>query len=151
MGFPVDKESACNAGDTGDAGSIPGLGRSPGEGQGNPRQYSCLENPMDRRACRATVHRIPKSRTQPKQLSPHKPAVMALWLKNNPHTFIKIDFIAKKGQTKTVLSKIIDHVTMTSMIIMKKSEILCDLPKHNIGTGVDTFGKMAPRDLLKSL
>ena len=46
------KESACNAGDL---GSIPGRGRSPGEGNGNPLQYSCLENPMDRGAWRATV------------------------------------------------------------------------------------------------
>ena len=46
------KESACNAGDP---GSIPGLGRSPGEGNGNPLQYSCLENPTDRGAWRATV------------------------------------------------------------------------------------------------
>ena len=55
-GFPggsEDKASACNAGDL---GSIPGLGRSPGEGNGNPLQYSCLENPMDRGAWQATVH-----------------------------------------------------------------------------------------------
>ena len=43
----VSKESACNLGDTGDLGSIPGLGRSPGGGKGNPLQYSCLKNPMD--------------------------------------------------------------------------------------------------------
>ena len=48
----VGKESACNAGDL---GSIPGLGRSPGEGNSNPLQYSCLENPMDRGAWQATV------------------------------------------------------------------------------------------------
>ena len=53
--------SACNAGDP---GSIPGLGRSPGEGNGNPLQYSCLENPMDRGAWRATVHGVAKSWTQ---------------------------------------------------------------------------------------
>ena len=47
-----------------DAGSTPGLGRSPGEGNGNSLQYSCLENPMDRGAWRATVHGITKSRTQ---------------------------------------------------------------------------------------
>ena len=50
MGFPGCSEvkaSACNAGDW---GSIPGLGRSPGEGNGNPLQYSCLENPMEREA-----------------------------------------------------------------------------------------------------
>ena len=54
------KASACNAGDL---GSIPGLGRSPGEGNGNPLQYSCLENPMDGGAWWATVHRVAKSRT----------------------------------------------------------------------------------------
>ena len=63
LGFPgcsEDKVSACNAGDQ---GSIPGLGRSPGEGNGNPLQYSCLENPMDRGAWQATVHRVAKSWT----------------------------------------------------------------------------------------
>ena len=60
MGFPgglVGKEPACNAGDAGDVGLIPGLGRSPGGGHGNPLQCSCLENPMDRGAWQATVHR----------------------------------------------------------------------------------------------
>jgi len=52
------KASACNAGDL---GSIPGLGRSPGEGNGTPLQYSCLENPMGRGAWWATVHRVAKS------------------------------------------------------------------------------------------
>ena len=61
MGFPggsEDKASACNAGDP---GSIPGLGRCPGEGNGNPLQYSCLENPMDRGAWWTTVHGVTKS------------------------------------------------------------------------------------------
>ena len=56
MGFPGgsdSKESACNAGDP---SSIPGSGRSPGEGNSNPFQYSCLENPMEREAWRAAVH-----------------------------------------------------------------------------------------------
>ena len=68
VNIPLDglsgKESACNAGDTGDVGSIPGLGRSLGRGNDNPLQYSCLENPMDRGAWQATVHRVAKSRTQ---------------------------------------------------------------------------------------
>ena len=58
MSFPSGsdgKESTCNAGDL---SSIPALGRSPGGGHGNPLQYSCLENPMDRRAWRATAHRV---------------------------------------------------------------------------------------------
>ena len=56
----VDKELTCNAGDL---GLIPGSGRSPGEANGNPLQYPCLENPMDRGAWRATVHGVAKSRT----------------------------------------------------------------------------------------
>ena len=55
------KESACSAGDL---GSIPGLGRSPGEGHGNPLQYSCLENSMDRGAWRAAVCGVAKSRSR---------------------------------------------------------------------------------------
>ena len=54
------KESACNARDP---GSIPGAGKSPGEGNGNPLQYSCLENPMDRGAWKATVQGVTKSWT----------------------------------------------------------------------------------------
>ena len=57
------KNLLANAGDTGDAGLIPGLGRSPEEGSGNPLQYSCLENPMDRGAWWATVHEVTKSQT----------------------------------------------------------------------------------------
>ena len=55
------KDSASNAGDK---GSIPGSGRSPGEGNGNPFQYSCLGNSMDRGAWKATVHKVTKSQTQ---------------------------------------------------------------------------------------
>ena len=65
-GFPncsLSKESACNAGDTEDMGLIPGLGRSPGFGNGNPLQYSGLKNPMDREAWQATVQRVAESQT----------------------------------------------------------------------------------------
>ena len=57
----MDKESACNAGDTGDVGLIPGSGRSPGEGNGNPLQYSYLENPMGREAWQATVQSVTRA------------------------------------------------------------------------------------------
>ena len=60
-GGPEVKASTCNAGDL---GSIPGSGRSPGEGNGNPLHYSCLENPMDGGDLWATVHRVAKSRTR---------------------------------------------------------------------------------------
>ena len=66
MGFPngsSGKESACNAGDTGDAASIPGSRRSLGGENGNPLQYSCLENPMNRGAWWATVYGVAKSWT----------------------------------------------------------------------------------------
>ena len=64
MGFPGgsdSKESACNAGDP---GSIPGSGRSPGEGNGYLHQYSCLENSMDGGAWQDTVHGVTKSQTR---------------------------------------------------------------------------------------
>ena len=70
-GFPGGSEgkaSACNAGDL---GSIPGLGRSPGEGNGNPLQYSCLENPMDREAWWATVHGVTHESDKTEQLHFH--------------------------------------------------------------------------------
>ena len=63
------KNPPANVGDIRDMGSIPGLGRSPGGGPGNPLQYSCLENSMDRGAWRATVHGVAKSQTGLKQLS----------------------------------------------------------------------------------
>ena len=59
----VVKNLSANAGDVRDMGSIPGLGRSPGGENGNPLQYSCLENPMDRGASWATVHRVTKNQT----------------------------------------------------------------------------------------
>ena len=61
LGDSDGKESSCNAGDTGDLGSIPGLGRSPGEGNGYPLQYSGLENFMDRGAWWTIVHGVSKS------------------------------------------------------------------------------------------
>ena len=59
-GGSAGKESTCNVGDL---GSIPGSGRSPGGGHGNPLQYSCLENPTDRGAWQATVHGVAKNQT----------------------------------------------------------------------------------------
>ena len=63
-GDPVVKNPPANAEDTGDSGLIPGSGRSPGGGNVNPLQYSCLGKPMDRGAWRATVHGVAKSQTQ---------------------------------------------------------------------------------------
>ena len=65
------KNLPASAGDIRDAGSIPGLGRSAGEGHGNPRQCSCLGNPTEREAWQATVHGVSKNQTRLKQLSMH--------------------------------------------------------------------------------
>ena len=65
------KNPPANAEDIKDAGSMPGSRRSPGGGHGNPLQYSCLENPMDRGAWRATVSGVTKSQTRLKRLSTH--------------------------------------------------------------------------------
>ena len=67
----VVKNLPANAGDVRDAVSIPGLGRSPGGGHGNPLQYSCLENPVDQGAWLATVHGVVWSKAQLKCLSMH--------------------------------------------------------------------------------
>ena len=64
IGFPGGSEVKASAWNVGDLGLIPGLGRSPGEGNGNPLQYSCLENPMEGGAWWATVHGVAKSRTR---------------------------------------------------------------------------------------
>ena len=68
---PVVKNLPANSGDMRDGGSVPGSGRYHGGGHGNPLQYSCLENPMDRGAWWAMVHGVAKSQTQLKRLSTH--------------------------------------------------------------------------------
>ena len=60
------RNPSANVGDAGDTGSIPGSGRTPGGGNGNPLQYSCLKNPMNRGTWQLAVHEITKSQTQPK-------------------------------------------------------------------------------------
>ena len=69
MDFPGGSDSKASACNVGDLGSIPGSGRSPGEGNGNPLQCSCLENPRGRGACWAAVYGVTQSRRQLKQLS----------------------------------------------------------------------------------
>ena len=99
MGFPgglVVKNSPANAGDM---GLIPGLGRSPGEGNGNPLQYSCLGNLMDRGAGQATVHPVTKSRTRLKRLSSssssHKFTRLKLKLRYFGHLMQRTDSLEK--------------------------------------------------------
>ena len=93
-GFPggsVVKNPPANAGDARDMGSIPGSGRSPGGGNGNQFQYSCLENPMDRGDWWATVHRVSKSWTR--LTTPHingGAEANPLWIARDEHTPLTI-------------------------------------------------------------
>ena len=64
MGFPGGSDSRDSACNTGDPGSVPGLGRSPGEGNVNPLQHSCLQNSLGREAFQATIHGVAKSQTR---------------------------------------------------------------------------------------
>ena len=87
----VVKNPPANAGDARDAGLIPGLGRSPGAGNGNPLQFSCLENPMDRGAWWTTVHKVAKSQTHLKRLSVYSHIFTCLdisqWLEEKSYVF----------------------------------------------------------------
>ena len=98
-GFPrssVGKDSACNSGDL---DSISGSGRSSGEENGNPLQYSCLENPMDRGIWWATVHVVAKSRTRLKQLNTHTCLLLFIC-----KTSVKCFMIQSLKQFKLVLN-----------------------------------------------
>ena len=117
MGFPngsSGKESAWNAGDTGDAGSIPGSERSPGGGNGNRLQYSCLENPMNRGAWWATVYGVAKSWTW---LSTHITIIPSC-----PKSFIGIQwqgwkFLPKAGLAYNMLHNLLPPSSPASSMI----------------------------------
>ena len=91
------KNLLASAGDIRDMGSIPGSGRSPGEGHGNQPQYSCLENPMDRAVWWATVHRVAKSRTE-------RPHFLVKWpsLKKNLQTINAGEGVEKREPSYAV-------------------------------------------------
>ena len=78
---PVVKNLSANAGDTRDTSSIPGSGRSPGVGNGNPLQYSCLENSIDRGNWRVTIHGTAKSLSTHTHAHTHTPSVPTRWCK----------------------------------------------------------------------
>ena len=78
------KNSPASSGDGGDSDSILGSGRSPGAGNGNPFQYSCLENSMDREAWWATVHGVTQSRTRMKRLSSSSMSIESMMPSNHP-------------------------------------------------------------------
>ena len=129
------KESACNAGDP---GSVSGLGRSSGEGNGNPVQYSCQKNSMDRGAWWVTVHRVTKSRTWLRQFSTHThtpPTIILHNTKSKRHFDGKVqiiqpwawywyllrDAIATKLRKYPSLIKVSDYIQCMSIFTMEQS------------------------------
>ena len=93
-GGSVVKNLPANAGDTGDPGSITGLGRSPGGWHGNPLQYSCLENRMDRGVWRATVHRVAKRHDwATKYIYSYDPNRLVCWSESLGGTFLGIPLL----------------------------------------------------------
>ena len=84
------KDTPVNAGDSRDVGSIPGLGRSPGLGNGNPLQYSCQENSMDRGAWWATVHEVAES-DMTEQLSVHTHTHKIYWIFGNVGIHVNVE------------------------------------------------------------
>ena len=105
-GSASGKEPTCQCRRRKRCGFVPGSGRSPGGGHGNPLQYSCLENPMDRGAWQATVHGVTKSQTQLKLISMH---IQILWLKYSIlltcKNILKVEIKQNKIQWKTLLEK----------------------------------------------
>ena len=103
------RESACDAENAGDAGSIPGSGRSPGGGYGNPIQYCCLENPMDRGAWQATIHRVTESDTTEVTWHVHTHGYTTFYL--SVHHMIDIGLFLLATVTSAVLNS---HVCVFS-------------------------------------
>ena len=122
---PVVKNPPANAGDIRDMGSTPGSGRSPGWGNGNLVQYSCLENPMDRAAWYATVHRVTESWTQLKQFSMHEcihfsQHCLLKRLLSPHHVFLallsKINWLYIYGHTSGLYSVLLVHMTVIMLV-----------------------------------
>ena len=123
FGFPrwlSGKESACNAGNARDSGSIPGSGRSPEGGNGNPLQYSCVENPMGRGAWQVTVHRVTKSRTR---LNTHAlssvQSLSRIWLFATPWT------AARQASLSITSSRSLPKLMSIESVMPSNHLILC--------------------------
>ena len=121
------QQAACNAGDP---GSIPGSGRSPGERNGNPFQYSCLENPMDRRPCQVTVHGVARvgqdlaTKSSPPSLqSPSRNCAAALYQSSQPHihpiwqTMKTLRVSVEKSTSANLTEPLKDRSTLIRMVL----------------------------------
>ena len=107
-----NKESTWNPRDTGDMDLIPGSERSPGGGHGNLLQYSCLENPMDREAWRAIIHRVAKSWTWLKQLSMH-----ILCKKERAIIFFLSQHLNKDTHCPSSRHRLLIHISLSHLFI----------------------------------
>ena len=118
------KKPSASAGDVRDPGSIPGSGRSPGGGHGNPLQYSCLENPMDRGAWRAAVHGVTKSRTRLRELS-IRARIEFMHLKI--HAIYHINRIKKKNHSHRWAPKIYSFMIKNKSLLTNSEKDLLNL------------------------
>ena len=101
------KNPSAKAGDIRDMGSMPGSGRSPGRGHGNPLEYSCLENPMDRGAWQVTAHWVAKSWTRLKQLSKHAYSATVIFPKLQVNVISRLNALQWFSNTQKIRSKIL--------------------------------------------
>ena len=145
MGFPggsVDKEPPYNTEDEGDVGLIPGSGRCPGEGNGNPLQCSHLENPMDSGAWWAIVHGLAKSQTWRKQLSTHActgPLLLAYFLSFSP--FIPIPAILRSKHIISLLLPIL-HTTRERLLFLEWEQRLFCRAQQRTGRVISLTGNI---------
>ena len=129
----VVKNPPANAGDIRDAGSIPGSGRFPGGGHGNPLQYSCLENPMDRGAWGATVDGVAKCWTRLKRLSVHASLTLSIYPSNCTHCARSGNAAAKS--TPSMLELLKAKILLGLLTQEKRPSLLWDLTKITEGSG----------------
>ena len=134
------KTKPANAGDIRKVGSIPGSGRSPGGGPGNPLQYSCVENPMDRGARWATVHRVTRSQTRLRRLSTQQVRYLPGMQNLQGHqrcSIIKVNNILRQHFLKSrlmqkIMIKIAKFKIRTDLLIVLDGTILDAETKEKI-------------------
>ena len=134
LGVAIESEgkvSACNAGDL---GSIPGLERSPEEGNGNPLQYSCLENPMDGGVWWATVHWVTKSRTQLSYFT-FTFFILILKMEEKKQQFwhIMLDYVKKGKNTTDTKKKVLCRAWRRCCDWANVSKVFCTCQKSRAG------------------
>ena len=132
------KEPACQVGDIRDAGSIPAFRRSPGEGNGYPLQYSCLDNPMDRGAWRATIHVISNSWTWLKLRRTHVHKIDLPICGNQSLSVFTIEVSLQKAKIESIVKSIHFFNNQGGLCIWTLRSVKCELLKEHCKTGFYT-------------